>query len=65
MALTITRQALQLRSFMSPVQVRGAYPLVSFYTANSTSLNLTVTGLMDAFGRTQPDAVANATYEHW
>lgn len=43
----------------------GAYPLGNFYEANSTTVNMTVTGLTDAFGRTQPDAFTSATYNHW
>ena len=47
------------------MQVRGAFPLTNFYQANATAVNMTVTGLADAFGRTQPDATASANYQHW
>ena len=45
--------------------VRGAFPLSNFYAAPSTSVNLTVSGLTDAFGRSQPSSTLNATYVHW
>ena len=45
--------------------VRGAFPLSNFYSASSSMVNLTVSGLTDAFGRSQPVSTINATYVHW
>ena len=47
------------------LQARGAFPLANFYDANSTTVNVTVSGLVDTFGRTQPAVTASATYVHW
>lgn len=46
-------------------QVRGAYPLKGFFDATSTQVNLTVSGLVDIYNRTQPAANASTTVQHW
>ena len=46
-------------------QIRGAFPLTYFFDAKSTAVNITVSGLVDAYNRSQPVANASATFAHW
>ena len=46
-------------------QVRGAFPLQSFFSAKATQVNATVSGLVDIYNRTQPSADVSASVKHW